>query len=29
MEIVSEPDLSSPEEARLYLQRLRAIVQYL
>jgi aspartyl-tRNA(Asn)/glutamyl-tRNA(Gln) amidotransferase subunit B len=29
MEIVSEPDLSSPEEAKLYLQRLRAIVQYL
>jgi aspartyl-tRNA(Asn)/glutamyl-tRNA(Gln) amidotransferase subunit B len=29
MEIVSEPDLSSPEEAKLYLQRLRTIVQYL
>jgi aspartyl-tRNA(Asn)/glutamyl-tRNA(Gln) amidotransferase subunit B len=29
MEIVSEPDLSSPEEAKLYLQRLRAILQYL
>ena len=29
MEIVSEPDLSSPEEAKLYLQRLRTILQYL
>jgi aspartyl-tRNA(Asn)/glutamyl-tRNA(Gln) amidotransferase subunit B len=29
MEVVSEPDLSSPEEAKLYLQRLRTIVQYL
>jgi aspartyl-tRNA(Asn)/glutamyl-tRNA(Gln) amidotransferase subunit B len=29
MEIVSEPDLSSPEEAKLYLQLLRTIVQYL
>jgi aspartyl-tRNA(Asn)/glutamyl-tRNA(Gln) amidotransferase subunit B len=29
MEIVSQPDLSSPDEAKLYLQRLRTIVQYL
>jgi aspartyl-tRNA(Asn)/glutamyl-tRNA(Gln) amidotransferase subunit B len=29
MEIVSEPDLSSPEEAKLYLQRLRTLLQYL
>ncbi|MBN1691770.1 MAG: Asp-tRNA(Asn)/Glu-tRNA(Gln) amidotransferase subunit GatB [Dehalococcoidia bacterium] len=29
MEIVSEPDISSPEEARLYLVKLRSIVQYL
>jgi aspartyl-tRNA(Asn)/glutamyl-tRNA(Gln) amidotransferase subunit B len=29
MEIVSEPDLSTSEEAKLYLQRLRTIVQYL
>jgi aspartyl-tRNA(Asn)/glutamyl-tRNA(Gln) amidotransferase subunit B len=29
MEIVSEPDLSSPDEAKLYLQRLRTILQYL
>ncbi|MCX6004480.1 MAG: Asp-tRNA(Asn)/Glu-tRNA(Gln) amidotransferase subunit GatB [Chloroflexi bacterium] len=29
MEIVSEPDMSSPEEARLYLVKLRAILQYL
>jgi aspartyl-tRNA(Asn)/glutamyl-tRNA(Gln) amidotransferase subunit B len=29
MEIVSQPDLSSPDEAKLYLQRLRAILQYL
>ncbi len=29
MEIVSEPELSSPEEAKLYLQRLRTILQYL
>ncbi len=29
MEIVSEPDMSSPEEARLYLIKLRAILQYL
>ncbi len=29
MEIVSEPDLSSPEEAKLYMQRLRTIVRYL
>ncbi len=29
MEIVSQPDLSSPEEAKLYLQRLRTILQYL
>jgi aspartyl-tRNA(Asn)/glutamyl-tRNA(Gln) amidotransferase subunit B len=29
MEIVSEPDISSPEEARLYLVKLRAILQYL
>jgi aspartyl-tRNA(Asn)/glutamyl-tRNA(Gln) amidotransferase subunit B len=29
MEIVSEPDLSSPEEAKLYLQRLRTVLQYL
>jgi aspartyl-tRNA(Asn)/glutamyl-tRNA(Gln) amidotransferase subunit B len=29
MEIVSEPDLASPEEAKLYLQRLRTILQYL
>ena len=29
MEIVSEPDLRSPEEARQYLMRLRTILQYL
>ena len=29
MEIVSEPDISSPEEARQYLIKLRAILQYL
>ena len=29
MEIVSEPELSSPEEAKLYLQQLRTVVQYL
>jgi aspartyl-tRNA(Asn)/glutamyl-tRNA(Gln) amidotransferase subunit B len=29
MEIVSEPDMSSPEEARQYLVKLRAILQYL
>jgi aspartyl-tRNA(Asn)/glutamyl-tRNA(Gln) amidotransferase subunit B len=29
MEIVGEPDLSSPEEARQYLMSLRSIVQYL
>ena len=29
MEIVSEPDMNSPEEARLYLVKLRAILQYL
>ena len=29
MEIVSEPDLRSPEEARLYLTSLRSILQYL
>jgi aspartyl-tRNA(Asn)/glutamyl-tRNA(Gln) amidotransferase subunit B len=29
MEIVSQPELSSPEEAKLYLQRLRTILQYL
>ena len=29
MEIVSEPEMSSPEEARLYLVKLRAILQYL
>jgi aspartyl-tRNA(Asn)/glutamyl-tRNA(Gln) amidotransferase subunit B len=29
MEIVSQPDLSSPEEAKLFLQRLRTILQYL
>ena len=29
MEIVGEPDLSSPEEARLYLVKLRTILQYL
>jgi aspartyl-tRNA(Asn)/glutamyl-tRNA(Gln) amidotransferase subunit B len=29
MEIVSQPELSSPEEAKLYLQKLRAILQYL
>ncbi len=29
MEIVSDPDMSSPEEARLYLVKLRAILQYL
>ncbi|MDI6895242.1 MAG: Asp-tRNA(Asn)/Glu-tRNA(Gln) amidotransferase subunit GatB [Bacillota bacterium] len=27
-EIVSEPDLSTPEEARLYLEKLKAIMQY-
>ncbi|GBD11815.1 Aspartyl/glutamyl-tRNA(Asn/Gln) amidotransferase subunit B [bacterium HR23] len=29
MEIVSRPDIRSPEEARLYLMRLRTILQYL
>jgi aspartyl-tRNA(Asn)/glutamyl-tRNA(Gln) amidotransferase subunit B len=29
MEVVSEPDLHSPEEARLYLVKLRSILQYL
>ena len=29
MEVVSEPDICSPEEAREYLNRLRTIVQYL
>ena len=29
MEIVSEPEISSPEEARLYLMKLRTILQYL
>ena len=29
MEIVGEPDIRSPEEARLYLVKLRSIVQYL
>jgi aspartyl-tRNA(Asn)/glutamyl-tRNA(Gln) amidotransferase subunit B len=29
MEIVGEPDMSSPEEARLYLVKLRSILQYL
>jgi aspartyl-tRNA(Asn)/glutamyl-tRNA(Gln) amidotransferase subunit B len=29
MEIVSEPDMGSPEEARLYLMKLRSILQYL
>ena len=29
MEIVSEPDISFPEEARLYLVKLRSILQYL
>ncbi len=29
IEIVSEPDIRSPEEARLYLQKLRTIVRYL
>lgn len=28
IEIVSEPDLRSPEEARLYLEKLKAILQY-
>nr|WP_141709300.1 Asp-tRNA(Asn)/Glu-tRNA(Gln) amidotransferase subunit GatB [Desulfuribacillus stibiiarsenatis] len=28
IEIVSEPDLRSPEEARLYLEKLKAIIQY-
>ncbi|NDI36114.1 Asp-tRNA(Asn)/Glu-tRNA(Gln) amidotransferase subunit GatB [Chengkuizengella sediminis] len=28
VEIVSEPDLRSPEEARLYLEKLKAIIQY-
>lgn len=28
IEIVSEPDISSPEEARAYLEKLRAIMQY-
>ena len=28
LEIVSEPDIRSPEEARLYLTRLKAIIQY-
>src|SRR5256885_13704245 len=29
MEIVSEPDMRSPEEARLYMQKLREILIYL
>ncbi len=29
IEIVSEPDISSPEEARLYLQKLRTIMRYI
>lgn len=29
MEIVSEPDIRTPEEARLYLQKLRTIMRYL
>jgi aspartyl-tRNA(Asn)/glutamyl-tRNA(Gln) amidotransferase subunit B len=29
MEIVGEPDITSPEEARLYLMKLRTILQYL
>lgn len=29
IEIVSEPDLRSPEEARLYLEKLKAILQYI
>jgi aspartyl-tRNA(Asn)/glutamyl-tRNA(Gln) amidotransferase subunit B len=29
MEIVSQPELSSPDEAKLYLQKLRTILQYL
>ena len=29
MEIVGEPDISTPEEARLYLMKLRTILQYL
>ena len=29
IEMVSEPDISSPQEARLYLDRLRQLVQYL
>ncbi|GAV26262.1 aspartyl/glutamyl-tRNA amidotransferase subunit B [Carboxydothermus islandicus] len=28
IEIVSEPDIRTPEEARLYLEKLRAIIQY-
>lgn len=28
VEIVSEPDISSPEEARAYLEKLKAIIQY-
>jgi len=28
IEIVSEPDMSSPEEARAYLEKLKAIIQY-
>jgi len=28
VEIVSEPDMSTPEEARLYLEKLKAIMQY-
>ncbi|MHA0858443.1 Asp-tRNA(Asn)/Glu-tRNA(Gln) amidotransferase subunit GatB [Paenibacillus sp. CMAA1364] len=28
VEIVSEPDISSPEEARIYLEKIRAIMQY-
>ncbi|MDP4098095.1 Asp-tRNA(Asn)/Glu-tRNA(Gln) amidotransferase subunit GatB [Paenibacillus sp. P96] len=28
VEIVSEPDISSPEEARVYLEKLRSIMQY-
>lgn len=29
IEIVSEPDIRSPEEARIYLERLKAILQYI
>ena len=28
VEIVSEPDISTPEEAKAYLEKLRAIMQY-